>query len=74
SLIELQRIGGNFTHLLFDEDYRLLLSKNLHEHCTNQAFKDQFLRIQGQRITLPSKFLPSPELLEKHREIMSKAE
>ena len=60
-------------HLIsFDEDYRLIFSKRLHEYYTNKAFQEQFMRLEGTRIIMPMKFLPSQLLLEKHREIMAK--
>ena len=56
-------------HLIsFDEDYRLIFAQSLKEHYTNEAFKEQFQRLHGKRITMPVKFLPSQELLAKHRE------
>ena len=56
-------------HLIsFDEDYRLIFAPSLKEHYTNEAFKEQFQRLHGKRITMPVKFLPSQELLAKHRE------
>ena len=56
-------------HLIsFDEDYRLIFAPSLKEHYTNEAFKEQFQRLHGKKITMPVKFLPSQELLAKHRE------
>ena len=56
-------------HLIsLDEDYRLIFSTSLKEHYTNEAFKEQFQRLHGKRIAIPVKFLPSQELLAKHRE------
>ena len=56
-------------HLIsFDEDYRLIFAPSLKEHYTNEAFKEQFQRLHGKKITMPIKFLPSQELLAKHRE------
>ena len=40
----------------------------LKEHYTNEAFKEQFQRLHGKKISMPIKFLPSQELLAKHRE------
>lgn len=60
-------------HLIsLDGDYRLILSPSLREHCTNQAFKEQFLAFEGRKIEMPGRFLPSQELLAKHREQMTK--
>ena len=59
-------------HLIsFDEDYRLIFAPSLKEHYTNEAFKEQFQRLYGKKITMPIKFLPSQELLAKHREQLS---
>ena len=56
-------------HLIsFDEDYRLIFAPLLKELCTNEAFKEQFQRLHGKKITMPIKFLPSQDLLAKHRE------
>lgn len=56
-------------HLIsFDAQYRLILSRSLREFYTNKAFDEQFKRLEGETITMPVKFLPSPYLLEKHRE------
>lgn len=56
-------------HLIsFDDDYRLILSPSLKEHYTNQAFKDQFLAIEGQKIKMPKLFLPAKRLLARHRD------
>ena len=58
-------------HLVsLDEDYRFILSPALHEYCTNQAFQVQFKAFEGKRIEMPGRFLPSQELLEKHRKQM----
>ena len=58
-------------HLIsLDEDYRLIFSTSLKEHYTNEAFKEQFQRLHGKRIAMPIKFLPSQELLSKHREYL----
>ena len=56
-------------HLIsFDEDYRLIFAPSLKEHYTNEAFKEQFQRLHGKKIAMPIKFLPSQDLLAKHRE------
>lgn len=56
-------------HLIsFDEDYRLILSKRLKEFYTDDVSKQWFHKREGQRIELPVKFLPSQQLLQKHRE------
>ena len=56
-------------HLIsFDEDYRLIFAPALKEYYTNNAFKEQFQKLHGKQISMPTKFLPSQELLAKHRE------
>lgn len=55
-------------HLLsFDEKYRMVLSKRLSDFCTRKACRDCFKRFEGVSMSLPSKFLPDPKLLEVHR-------
>lgn len=55
-------------HLIsLDENYRLILSPALKEYCTNEAYKKYFENFYGKAITLPTRFLPSQVLLEKHR-------
>ena len=56
-------------HLIsLDEDYRLIFAPALKEYYTNNAFKEQFQKLHGKQISMPTKFLPSQELLAKHRE------
>lgn len=58
-------------HLIsFDEDYRLLVSKAIKDHYTDTAAKSYFVDREGQKMSLPVKFLPSQKLLEKHRELL----
>lgn len=58
-------------HLIsFDEDYRVILAPSLRDFCTNEAFRTQFLRLEGSRIEPPRKFPPSQKLLAAHRERM----
>ena len=59
-------------HLIsFDEHYRLIVSKEIKDHYTDAAAKSYFLDREGQTMSLPTKFLPSQSLLEKHRELMA---
>ena len=59
-------------HLIsFDEDYRLLVSKEIKDHYTDAAAKSYFIDREGQKMSLPVKFLPSQKLLEKHRELLA---
>ncbi len=62
-------------HLIsLDEDYRLIFAPSLKEHYTNNAFKEQFCKYEGQKIIMPTRFLPSQEFLAKHREQTIKGE
>lgn len=56
-------------HLItFDDQYRMVLSKSLHDHCTTKVLKDYFLAFEGKAVVMPSRFLPDQKLLAKHRE------
>lgn len=56
-------------HLIsFDENYKLILSPFLKEEYSSDAFKKYFLNLEGKKIELPSKYIPSQQFLEKHRE------
>ena len=60
-------------HLIsLDEDYRLILAPCAKEHYTDEAFKEHFAKLEGKRITMPVRFLPSQDLLAKHREFLRK--
>lgn len=50
-----------------DEDYRLLVARDIKDHYTSVAAKTHFLAKQGQRIELPKRFQPRADFLEKHR-------
>lgn len=55
-------------HLIsFDEDYRMILSRQLKEYYSNEAFKAYFLAFEGRSISLPKRFRPDQAFLEKHR-------
>ena len=59
-------------HLIsFDEHYRLVVSKEIKDHCTDAAAKSYFLDREGQTMSLPTRFLPSQSLLERHRELLA---
>ena len=59
-------------HLIsFDEHYRLVISKAIKDHYTDAAAKSYFLDREGQTMSLPTRFLPSQSLLEKHRELVT---
>ena len=59
-------------HLIsFDEHYRLVVSKEIKDHYTDAAAKSYFLDREGQTMSLPTRFLPSQSLLERHRELLA---
>ena len=59
-------------HLIsFDEDYRLVVSKSIKDHYADAAAKSYFINLEGQKMSLPAKFLPSQALLEKHRALLA---
>lgn len=58
-------------HLIsFDDDYRMILSKEIKEYFTNEITKEYFGNFEGKQIILPAKFMPSKKLLAKHRELL----
>lgn len=58
-------------HLIsFDENYRMIISKEIKDYYTNDITKYYFKNYEGKQISLPYQYLPSKKLLEKHRELM----
>ena len=58
-------------HLIsFDDDYRMILSKEIKDYYTADVTKQYFEKYEGIQIALPSQYLPSKKLLERHRELM----
>lgn len=58
-------------HLIsFDEDYKMIVGKEIRDHFTNTVTRYYFEKFAGKKIALPSKFLPSQELLQAHRELL----
>ncbi len=58
-------------HLIsFDDDYRMIVSKVIKDYYTNEVAKDYFEKYEGKHILLPSLYMPSKLLLEKHRVLM----
>lgn len=55
----------------FDEDYRMIISKEVKDYYTNDVVRDYFGKYEGKKIILPKLYLPSQELLEIHRNSMS---
>lgn len=58
-------------HLIsFDDDYRMIVSKDIKDYYTNDTAKAYFGNYEGKQIALPSQYLPSKKLLAKHRDLM----
>lgn len=58
-------------HLIsFDEDYRMIVSKEIKEYYTNEITKEYFDNFEGKQIILPVKFLPNKKLMARHRELL----
>ncbi len=58
-------------HLIsFDDDYRMLLSKQIKEYFTAEVTKEYFLNFEGKQINMPVLFKPNKKFLEKHRKLM----
>ena len=58
-------------HLIsFDDDYRMILSKDIKEYYTSDVSKQYFQNYEGKQMELPSLYMPSKKLLEKHRSLM----
>lgn len=59
-------------HLIsFDDDYRMIVSKEIKDYYTNEETRSYFKDYEGKQIMLPSLYLPSKKLLEKHRNLMA---
>ena len=59
-------------HLIsFDEHYRLIVSKAIKDHYTDVAAKNYFINREGEKMSLPVKYLPSQVLLAKHRDLLA---
>lgn len=58
-------------HLIsFDDDYRMIVSKEIKDYYTNETTKEYFKKFEGKQIILPKKYMPSKKLLGKHRELL----
>lgn len=58
-------------HLIsFDEDFRMIVGSEISDHFTNAVTCNYFKKFIGKKIAMPSKFLPSQEFLQVHREQM----
>lgn len=55
-------------HLIsLDDEYRIILSRDIKEHFPNQSVNEYFLKKEGQTIQLPQRYEPGKILLERHR-------
>ncbi len=52
--------------ITIDTDYRIIVSKEIKDRCTTQVYQDYFVKYEGQKITLPQRFLPSIEMIRQH--------
>lgn len=50
-----------------DENYRIILSKEIREHYTSESVQTYFRSKEGDAITLPKAFLPMQDYLQTHR-------
>lgn len=58
-------------HLIsFDDDYRMIVSKEIKDYYTNEVAKEYFYNFEGKKIQMPERFMPSKKLLERHRTLM----
>ena len=58
-------------HLIsFDKDYRMILSKRIHDFCTRAICAEYFRKFEGVKIRLPTRFLPDLHLLARHRAML----
>jgi len=57
-------------HLIsLDDDYRIILSSDIKGHYMADSVNEYFIKKEGQRIILPSSYLPNKKYLAKHRNI-----
>jgi predicted restriction endonuclease len=54
--------------IAFDDDYRMILSKCLKDHSTNQNIRDNFAGYEGKPLKMPERFYPDKTFLAGHRE------
>ena len=50
-----------------DDEYRIILSKNIKDYCTSKVAKEYFLGKEGESIRLPFSYLPRKDFLAVHR-------
>jgi putative restriction endonuclease len=55
-------------HLLsLDDDFRIILSRDIKEHYSSESVSTHFLRLEGSRISLPARCVPKRDYLDHHR-------
>lgn len=55
-------------HLLsLDDDYRIILSRDLKDHYTGESVRMYFQNREGLQISVPDSYRPLPSYLERHR-------
>ena len=54
--------------IAFDEDFKLVVSRLLHELHSDETIKSYFLAREGQKLLFPDRFLPDKQALAFHRE------
>lgn len=52
-----------------DDDYRIIVSKEISDHYTRESVSEYFMRKEGVKIKLPESYLPHKKYLSEHREI-----
>lgn len=58
-------------HLIsFDDNYRMIISKEIRDYYTNETTREYFEKYEGKKLLLPNRYMPSKTLLEKHRELL----
>lgn len=58
-------------HLIsFDEDYRMIVSKDIKSYYTNDVAKEYFQAFEGKQMIMPELYKPSQKLLDRHRSLM----
>lgn len=50
-----------------DDDYRILISKNIKDYGTNECVKEYFICKEGMKISLPERYKPNKDYLATHR-------
>jgi putative restriction endonuclease len=56
-------------HLIsLDDNYRIILSKEIKDHYSSQSVQAYFESKEGDEITLPHSYLPKKSYLQRHRE------